>query len=212
MALIKHHEIPILPATDDPLDTIDDRMWGLMTKCWDYEPENRPSCEDIQRFIAGLRVPNDRFVSPTPTGGNSQAFWKSVKAKSETTINYAHISQILLRVSCSSAIFPAVVHSIELQSSDKKDGMIHVTHEANSTIGNVSVIWWKEWGSKRNQYRHVIHNSSNDIFPVTCDRCWSIVAMLPYNAIRQWVTSNVSLLECSPGTSQGNPLPAEKLR
>lgn len=106
VALIKHHEIPILPATDDPLDTIDDRMWGLMTKCWDYEPENRPSCEDIQRFIAGLRVPNDRFVSPTPTGGNSQAFWKSVKAKSETTINYAHISQILLRVGCNSAIFP----------------------------------------------------------------------------------------------------------
>ncbi|KAF9454233.1 kinase-like protein, partial [Macrolepiota fuliginosa MF-IS2] len=46
-------EIPIRPEPPNG-GHIDDRMWDLMTMCWDYQPDHRPNCEEIQRHITDL--------------------------------------------------------------------------------------------------------------------------------------------------------------
>ncbi|KAF5355177.1 hypothetical protein D9756_005478 [Leucocoprinus leucothites] len=40
--------------------SIDDRIWKLLQRCWDYNPNERPSCEEVQRFFDGLNISDDR--------------------------------------------------------------------------------------------------------------------------------------------------------
>ncbi|KAF5353883.1 hypothetical protein D9756_007269 [Leucocoprinus leucothites] len=41
-------------------DEIDDIMWQLMLRCWEYEPEDRLSCLDVRQVFVGMNVQDDR--------------------------------------------------------------------------------------------------------------------------------------------------------
>lgn len=100
--VVVDRKIPKRPETDAESETVDDATWALMTKCWTHEPQDRPSCKDIERDIAALQIVDDRSsVSASPE--DNSAFWKAMKAESKDHINYERIFQIMTRVSENSA-------------------------------------------------------------------------------------------------------------
>lgn len=96
-ALLKDKEIPIRPTPKDQFDVIDDCIWDLMRRCWDYVPSNRPACGEIQQYIAGMGIPDNRPQTPLQAPGPS-VFWEDMRNKSETTIDCERVQQILLSV------------------------------------------------------------------------------------------------------------------
>ncbi|KAF9454229.1 kinase-like protein, partial [Macrolepiota fuliginosa MF-IS2] len=80
-------EIPIRPEPSDD-NHIDDRMWDLLTTCWDYQPDRRPNCEEIQRRIADLGYPDDRPAGPAQYLNDSVA---------DTNVDYERVREILLQ-------------------------------------------------------------------------------------------------------------------
>jgi hypothetical protein len=40
--------------------SIPGHIWELMRKCWDYEPQRRPTAEELQKFFEELSVKDDR--------------------------------------------------------------------------------------------------------------------------------------------------------
>lgn len=85
-------EVPTRPGPKDD-DQIDDRMWELMMKCWDYTPERRPSCGDI---VASLGAQHVRSSSQELFEGGP--FWESMRRKLDSRIDYERVRNILLRV------------------------------------------------------------------------------------------------------------------
>lgn len=86
------------PTRPDGPNEIDDRVWNMMVKCWDYDPRNRPDCEEIQRCITDLRVPDTR-PPVSSQGGAGIATLETVRAEAESRIDYQCVYDNLFRVS-----------------------------------------------------------------------------------------------------------------
>ncbi|KAF9450904.1 kinase-like protein, partial [Macrolepiota fuliginosa MF-IS2] len=54
VALLKGSEVPIRPPPEAPCDEVDDCMWNLMSDCWNYQPQDRPTCDSIRDVLIGL--------------------------------------------------------------------------------------------------------------------------------------------------------------
>ncbi|KAF9449951.1 kinase-like protein [Macrolepiota fuliginosa MF-IS2] len=86
---LQRQEIPILPDGCN----ISDRMWGLMNKCWRYNPRDRPSCEEIWRFLMDLEI-----IDPRPpakqfdVGEVGRKTWDS-------RIDYPRVYDLLFHIS-----------------------------------------------------------------------------------------------------------------
>lgn len=73
-------------------------IWNLINKCWDRDPRNRPSCEDIWRFITDLGIRETR----PPISSNSAsdlAVWEAMRATWDSKIDYQRVYNILFRTS-----------------------------------------------------------------------------------------------------------------
>lgn len=82
---------PLRPKPEEGnCDAIDDQMWDLLQKCWNKEPEGRPSCEVIREFLTKMDIQDDR---PPAAPGAARKFANKVK------IDYNRVENILHRVS-----------------------------------------------------------------------------------------------------------------
>lgn len=100
-AIVKSREIPLRPMSDnDSLDLINDHIWALMQRCWNYDPWDRPSCPDIKAFFAEFEGLHERLPieHARTAGSDGTSFWKAVKAKSDPQVDYTQTVQILLRL------------------------------------------------------------------------------------------------------------------
>lgn len=99
-ALQKGNEIPLRPVLEDKRDGIDEHMWTLMVKCWDYVPQNRPSCEEIHQSIVDLESADH---CPTASTRVRSRYALQSKAQSESEIDYERVYN-LLRAVCNNSL------------------------------------------------------------------------------------------------------------
>ncbi|KAF9449298.1 kinase-like protein [Macrolepiota fuliginosa MF-IS2] len=93
--LLRGEEIPTRPTSHGP-DGIDDFMWDIMKKCWNYAPKERPTCSELLQLILEHLKP---MVSPRQAQTeDGHAFWKAMKAESNEEFNYQEACQILTRL------------------------------------------------------------------------------------------------------------------
>ncbi|KAF9447814.1 kinase-like protein [Macrolepiota fuliginosa MF-IS2] len=94
--LMKGVAIPLRPPPDDP-DHVEDEMWDLMKKCWNYVPQDRPTCKQLQSFFEGLNLPDNR--PRTPAGSkDGHTIWRARKAESKEEADYQRALEILTRI------------------------------------------------------------------------------------------------------------------
>lgn len=96
-ALIRGTEVPMRPGSDDR-DHIDDRMWDIMMSCWEYMPEQRPTCKELQRLFQNFGLQDDRSQISVRAKDN-HTFWKMMAAKSVKEVDYQRAYRILTHVS-----------------------------------------------------------------------------------------------------------------
>ncbi|KAF9449296.1 kinase-like protein [Macrolepiota fuliginosa MF-IS2] len=93
--LMKGIEVPTRPASHG-LDSVDDSMWDIMKKCWNYTPKERPACSELlQLILEHSKSPGSHQQAQTEDG---QAYWKVQKAESNEDFNYQGACQILTRI------------------------------------------------------------------------------------------------------------------
>lgn len=78
---------------------VDDSMWNLMARCWDYNPRNRPSCEEILRFIVDSEIRDARLPVSSWEAGNPLDIWEAMRATWDFKIDYHRVYDILFHVS-----------------------------------------------------------------------------------------------------------------
>ncbi len=81
-------------AASDTVDVINDDMWKLMDSCWPFEPEVRPSCEEICQQLGLGGLSNVEFED------EAQAQYLQVIAgkNSDFKIDMAKVGEILSAV------------------------------------------------------------------------------------------------------------------
>ena len=72
-AVVFRRVIPFRP------EGVDVRMWNLMARCWEYTPRDRPSCEEILRYIMDSKI-RDTRVPVLLQAGNPLAVWEDMRA------------------------------------------------------------------------------------------------------------------------------------
>ncbi|KAF9444021.1 kinase-like protein [Macrolepiota fuliginosa MF-IS2] len=93
--LLKGFEIPRRPPSDDP-NHIDDSVWNLMVRCWNYAPKKRPTCKDLQSFFEAMKLSDDR--PGAQSRADSSAFWETARAASKEQVDYQRALEILTRI------------------------------------------------------------------------------------------------------------------
>ncbi len=65
VALVVKREIPLRPEPDTAMgpNGIDDAMWELLVKCWNYTPQDRPSSAVLLDSIKAFELRDDRLAS-----------------------------------------------------------------------------------------------------------------------------------------------------
>ena len=49
---VNRRENPRRPGGQDPRKRVDsDDLWNLMTRCWSYEPDHRPSMAEVHNYF-----------------------------------------------------------------------------------------------------------------------------------------------------------------
>jgi len=119
------------------LDTIDDRMWGFMKRCWDYNPSSRPHCDEIRQFIADTAsLDVQHQVSPL-LNPKTLPSWDIVRGKPEITMEDDHIHRILLHILQSpvSATHPSPVVRPKPTYSPSAGPLVGTSHETTTSVG-----------------------------------------------------------------------------
>lgn len=99
-------EIPLKPEQEHVAGRheLNDKVWQLLVNCWNYIPQDRPSCRAIQRTLKGIQ--GNRWTSRMGVGeplwqGTTTAddfdhiLWQSV----ESLDDYQQVEEILRCVS-----------------------------------------------------------------------------------------------------------------
>ncbi|CAE6484643.1 unnamed protein product, partial [Rhizoctonia solani] len=59
MMHILHEEIPSRPQKVIPARSIDgDKLWAILTKCWSYDPKDRPKARAVWRDMKSITSDN----------------------------------------------------------------------------------------------------------------------------------------------------------
>lgn len=78
------------------LDTIDNKMWGLMNRCWTHDDTKRPSCQHLLEELGSFTLPtNDIDESYEGVG-----FQATMTKCQSTSTDVSNIEEILRTVSC----------------------------------------------------------------------------------------------------------------
>jgi hypothetical protein len=109
------------PGDANELNNISAKERELMKKCWNYEPESRPSCEDIYQSVVNL------------VGGRNSAkvedvaLSNTVRSSSTMTVDHMRAHRILLWIKGAHGHFhdsPPSIHPI----STKPDSALNSSH------------------------------------------------------------------------------------
>jgi hypothetical protein len=85
---------PTPPTSQEAHRQLTAEIWEMMMRCWDYNPKERPTAEEIISFLESLNVLDNR-----PPDSDDEITSTSVKAaRSETMIDYGRMYGILDRV------------------------------------------------------------------------------------------------------------------
>ena len=60
-ARISKRQSPLRPGREHH---IPDDLWGLMERCWSFEPEPRPPMEEVHRFFCGIDRAAGKMQAP----------------------------------------------------------------------------------------------------------------------------------------------------
>lgn len=78
-------------------------MWGLMTRCWNHTPKDRPGCEEVHQAISNIRGTQDKQMEST--AGSPPMPWKDLRGGSMTVVDYGPVHRILSDVSRADRFF-----------------------------------------------------------------------------------------------------------
>ncbi|KAJ3574249.1 hypothetical protein NP233_g1899 [Leucocoprinus birnbaumii] len=86
---------PLRATFPEECDTVKERLWALMERCWNYNPEERPDAEEIEQMVSELMQTDDRSsfdasLVPTPS--------EIMKPRNEIAIDYDRALMILRRI------------------------------------------------------------------------------------------------------------------
>ena len=69
MHVVVGRNIPTRPEKVIPTRSIDgDKLWAVLTKCWSYDPEDRPSAEAVWNDVSAMSNRESMVCSVTPHG------------------------------------------------------------------------------------------------------------------------------------------------
>ena len=69
MHVVVGRNIPTRPEKVIPTRSIDgDKLWAVLTKCWSYDPEDRPSAEAVWNDVSAMSNRVSTICSVTPHG------------------------------------------------------------------------------------------------------------------------------------------------
>lgn len=78
------------PGDPDQLGNVSNEERELMDRCWNYEPDSRPSCEEIYGSVVDL------VGEPDDLKGRDVALWKIANRRgSAMTVNHVNVHRIL---------------------------------------------------------------------------------------------------------------------
>ncbi|CUA77001.1 Serine/threonine-protein kinase dst2 [Dictyostelium discoideum] [Rhizoctonia solani] len=59
MHVVIHKKIPVRPETAMPTNSIDgDKLWAILTRCWSYDPKDRPTAETVWNEMKEITAEN----------------------------------------------------------------------------------------------------------------------------------------------------------
>jgi hypothetical protein len=90
------------PASDvsSLLDTIDNDTWHLLQLCWSFNPEYRPTCQQIMGFLKLVGLTPHQLHDPD--GSNPIAEFRSaMRIQADGPINLAKVGRIFNEVNIS---------------------------------------------------------------------------------------------------------------
>lgn len=134
VAALVRKEIPLRPECDPWIrcGNISDQLWELLEKCWDYIPENRPSCQEIRDCITIMGFRDTRSATTANTETNP-APWEDMAGGSGVKIDYGRVQEILRHVSTKQYL-PSRNLTHSFQSVTQKD--VAQVHSDTSSIGS----------------------------------------------------------------------------
>ncbi|KAJ3561616.1 hypothetical protein NP233_g10087 [Leucocoprinus birnbaumii] len=90
LSAVSRGELPIRPDhSDDAVDEIDDRAWGLITKCCKLERGDRPTAAEVQNLIAGWEVDDIQSEGVNSLGGEFLA------TRSAPDMDFHHVEALI---------------------------------------------------------------------------------------------------------------------
>lgn len=99
-------EIPLRPVLSEGrgCEEINDQMWNWLVTCWNYFPEGRPTCEDLQISIKTVGTWDDgREATREDEARTALEFHRET---SYTEVDYARVENILVQVSTNLSVSP----------------------------------------------------------------------------------------------------------
>ncbi len=103
LSAMMRKETPRRPEQTDGEDSesskeLDEKVWGLLVRCWNYDPPRRPNCEAIQEALKDVGFQDTRPDATTKLETGS-SFWQAMREKSSYQVDYQRVAAILLPVS-----------------------------------------------------------------------------------------------------------------
>ncbi len=112
-ALMKE-EIPLRPNREPGTFTseeLNDDVWNLLVRCWNFVPQDRPSCRAIRDAIRALGAQDDDRPDTMADMGAS-VFWRAMREKSKERLDYERVQEVLLRVVSIHVICPSTIRRL----------------------------------------------------------------------------------------------------
>lgn len=100
-AMLIQHKLPGRPEGDDRSGSV---AWRVITYCWNFDPAQRPTCEQVDGYFTSL-LESEGELSRVSTQNSDKAgkprrlqFWEDLKMKSGLAIDVSRIYSLLLTV------------------------------------------------------------------------------------------------------------------
>ncbi|KAF5356813.1 hypothetical protein D9756_006742 [Leucocoprinus leucothites] len=93
-AIMIKRELPTRPIPhEQDCDMIEDWMWDLMKKCWEFKPALRLGCKDIEGILRRVGIQGSR-----PSLSNSEALPAGGPGQRSVELDLAHVGRVLRHI------------------------------------------------------------------------------------------------------------------
>lgn len=95
--LLHEKKIPERPDQEPECDKVKDHIWNIMKKCWNYDPSQRPTCNDLWSEFTDAKV-LDAPLEAVVQDENNHVLWEAMRTKSSFQVDYERVLGILCKV------------------------------------------------------------------------------------------------------------------